>query len=117
MEETAVYVHRRGFNVYDTKLFCQFANIEHYAKLDILTAVTLKISVFWDVMLYSLVDFVPNRQRKLLPVSSTPVEEAAGSSVTFLMSCTLHVFSFLPFPPGSLKWTKQCTRLSTESVK
>jgi len=56
MEETAINVHRRGFSVHDTKLFYQFANIEPYAKLDILTAVTSKISVFWDVMLCSLLD-------------------------------------------------------------
>jgi hypothetical protein len=56
MEETAINVRRRGFSVHDTKLFCQFANIEQYAKLDILTAVTLKISVFWDVVLCILLD-------------------------------------------------------------
>jgi hypothetical protein len=56
MEETAIIVHRRGFNVHDTELFYQFANIEQYAKVDILTAVTLKISVLWDVILCSLVD-------------------------------------------------------------
>jgi len=56
MEETTIVVHRRGFSVHDTKLFYQSANIEQYAKLDILTTVTLKISVFWDVMLCGLVD-------------------------------------------------------------
>ena len=40
MEETAINVHRRGFNVHDTTMFYQSANIEQYAKLDIHTAVT-----------------------------------------------------------------------------
>ena len=54
--KTTICGHRRGFSVHDTELFYQFANIEQCAKLDIHTAVTLKISVFLDVMLYSLVD-------------------------------------------------------------
>jgi len=62
MEETPINVHRRGFNVHNTKLVYQFANIEQCVKLDILTAVTLKISVFWDVM-YSLVDVIQTIRR------------------------------------------------------
>jgi len=50
-------------SMYIIRLVYQFANIEQCVKLDILTAVTLKISVIWDVMLYSLVDVIKTIRR------------------------------------------------------
>jgi hypothetical protein len=74
------------------------AKEEHLVIFEVLTAVTTKNTIFWDVMACSVVQILPKFRRNILPQSSEPKSKPMKkyAANTLLAECFLVAFFTLP---------------------